>query len=312
MSIKSHYLFVLVSITVFLTGCRPKQPAVPDYSVISSPEAPIVAQDTPTSLLPTPTEVLVAPATPVPNSPSLFEMIPATVLPPPPALAAAAPIEVSTETITGTTQLTGTAEVTATIAITPTATATSLPVLTTPPDKPRQGGSWDMEDGFEVWINPYGDDCSGSKVATGWKAFTSRGQYGSSCFYLNDYAPNVFSGQFSQLITFDFVNSHAGLLRVINTQPGHSYQVTARIRHVHTLPPMQYHFGVDLTGGDDWQADTVTWTPWAEFQEDAWMTHKEIFTATGPETTIFIKGFHDTASQGGATYIDAVEVIDLG
>ena len=40
--------------------------------------------------------------------------------------------------------------------------------------------------------------------------------------------------------------------------------------------------------------------------------NEETFVTTGPKTTIYIKGFHDTASQGGATYVDAIEVIDLG
>ncbi len=100
-----------------------------------------------------------------------------------------------------------------------------------------------MEDGFQVWLNPFGDNCSGSKAAAGWQGFTSRGQYGSSCFVVNEYAPNVFSGRYSQEITFDFVDSHAGLFRTFDSQPNHTYQVTARLRHVHTLPPMQFHFG---------------------------------------------------------------------
>jgi hypothetical protein len=65
----------------------------------------------------------------------------------------------------------------------PTHTPRPTPKPITPPDPPRQGGSWDMEDGFAVWINPHGDNCSGSQVAVGWQGFTSRGQYGSSCFY---------------------------------------------------------------------------------------------------------------------------------
>jgi hypothetical protein len=75
---------------------------------------------------------------------------------------------------------------------------------------------------------------------------------------------------------------------------------------------MQFHFGVDLSGGNSWEADSVQWAPWDEFREDDWITHEETFTATGEKSTIYLKGFHDTASQGGATYIDAVEIIDLG
>ena len=169
-----------------------------------------------------------------------------------------------------------------------------------------------MEEGFVDWGNPYGDDCSGSKLAIGWQGFTSRGEYGSSCFVQNDYAPNVFSGRSSQEITFDFVDSHAGLYRTFDSRPGHQYQAMAHIRHVNTSPPMQFHFGVDLTSGTNWQAETVQWTPWREFRIDEWITHEQVFTATGPRTTIFIKGFHPLAVQGGATFVDAVSIVDLG
>jgi hypothetical protein len=75
---------------------------------------------------------------------------------------------------------------------------------------------------------------------------------------------------------------------------------------------MQYHFGYDLTAGTNWQAETVQWTPWTEFNEGDWMTHESSFVATGTQTTIYFKGFHQVATQGGATYIDAIEVIDQG
>jgi hypothetical protein len=169
-----------------------------------------------------------------------------------------------------------------------------------------------MEDGFEVCLNPWGDNCSGSVVAVGWQGFTSRGQYGSSCLYSNEYGPNVFSGRYSQQVTFDFADSSAGIYRGFDSQPGHRYQVKAILRHVHTLPAMQFFFGYDLSGGVNWEAESVQWVGWDEFREDDWITHEETFTATGPRTTIFIRGLHPTAAQGGATYIDGVEVLDLG
>jgi hypothetical protein len=149
-------------------------------------------------------------------------------------------------------------------------------------------------------------------VAVGWQGFTTRGQYGSACFYLNEYGPNVFSGRYSQQVTFDFVDAHAGLHRTLNTQPGHRYQITARLRHVQSVPPMKFDFGYDLSGDTNWAAETVTWEPWQEFIVDQWMSHQSEFVATGPQTTIYIKGFHEAAVQGGATYIDAIEVLDLG
>ncbi len=305
MRCKSSILFIMtIGLSLITLGCQSKATPRPDFSVISSPEVPVVAQSTPlpptNTPAPPPAEVAAAKE----EDPSLFGMTPTAVLPqgtPVPANTSAPP-PTNTPQPTPTT-VTEEAEI---------ATATVPPKPAAPPDEPRKGGSWDMEDGFEVWLNPFGDNCSGSKVAVGWKGFTSRGQYGSSCLYLNEFGPNVFSGRYSQQVTFDFVDAHAGLYRVIDTQPGHTYQVTARIKHVHTLPPMQFHFGVDLSGGTNWEAETVQWTPWSEFRENEWITHTQSFTAKGPQTTLFIKGFHDTASQGGATYIDAVEVIDQG
>jgi hypothetical protein len=227
-----------------------------------------------------------------------------------------APTQIPTSTPTQVPSDTPTIEPTPTQTPEPATEATTAPPppaqVSTPPDEPRQGGSWDMEDGFEIWLNPYGDDCSGSRVANGWQGFTSRGQYGSSCFYLNEYGPNVFSGRYSQQVTFDFADSTAGLYRVIDSQPGHRYQVTARLRHVHTLPAMQFAFGYDLTGGLDWQSNSIQWVSWDEFREDEWITHEETIVAAGSQTTIFIRGMHPTAAIGGATYIDAIEVIDLG
>jgi len=293
-----------------LAACQPQQATPPpDFSVISSPAVPVLPTAPPTPAPPTDTPPPpAADASADGGDATLFEMVPATVIvstdTPSPATPTLAATTIETQTVAS-------APLTATVVTT--ATATPKPAAPAPTAEPMRGGSFDMEDGFEGWTNPHGDPCvAGAKLATGWQAFTSQGEFGSSCFYLNDYGPNVFSGQYSQQVTFDFVDSQAGIFRVLDTRPGHQYEVTARLRHVHTQPPMQFHFGLDLSGGEDWQADSVDWTPWAEFREDEWMTHVETFTATSARTTIFIKGFHNTASQGGATYIDAIEVVDLG
>ncbi|MFQ5610849.1 MAG: hypothetical protein ACE5H9_01805 [Anaerolineae bacterium] len=181
-----------------------------------------------------------------------------------------------------------------------------------PPDPPRQGESWDMEDGFVAWNNPYGDDCSGAKVALGWNGFTSRGVYGSSCFVQNEYAPNVHSGRYSQEVTFDFVDSHAGLYRTFDTQAGHRYEIVAHLKHAPSIAPLQFHLGVDLEGGVNWESESVQWFPWDAPSADTWAATRETITATGSTMTVFIKGFHPAAEQGGATYIDNVSVTDLG
>ena len=290
---------MLIGFSFSVMGCRSRTASEPDFAAISSPQAPVIVDATATLM---PTETPIPPPTPVPtlaenqsDGPSVFQMAPATLPPPTPTETPPPP---PTETPV------------------PVPTATSPPTATprpvSRPAEPLQGGVWDLEDGFTAWSNPYGDDCSGSQIAIGWQGFTSRGQYGSSCFVLNEYGPNVYSGRYSQQITFDFVDTQAGIYRTFDSKPGHTYQALARIRHVRAEPPMQFHFGVEVNGGIDWQSETIQWTPWSQFIVDQWMEHDQTFTATGAKTTIFIRGIHQLATQGGATYIDAIEIIDLG
>jgi hypothetical protein len=185
----------------------------------------------------------------------------------------------------------------------------TVPVATAPP---LQGGDWDFESNFVPWGNPYGEPCPGASVASGWSAFVEQGQYGSSCFNENLYKPNVFSGAKSQEITFDFIAANSGVFRVIPTQPGHRYQITAYAKHDRSIAPVQIFLGVDLTGGTAWDAGTVEWFPWNEGAEDAWTATEETVTARGTTMTLFIRGYHPMADQGGKTVFDNVSVTDLG
>ena len=72
------------------------------------------------------------------------------------------------------------------------------------------------------------------------------------------------------------------------------------------------YLGVDLTGGTVWNGETVEWFAWDSEVEDAWVPSEAIVTATGESMTIFIRGHHPVAEQGGKTVIDNVSVTDLG
>ncbi len=187
---------------------------------------------------------------------------------------------------------------------------TPRPVVT--PDPPLEGGSWDFEGDYVPWPNPYGEPCPGAAVAGGWTAFVEDGPYGSSCMNENQYPPNVFSGVKSQEITFDFIAANSGVMRVVPTQVGHRYSITAYAKHDRSISPVQMALGVDLAGGTEWQAETVQWFPWDNGAEDTWVSTEETVTATGENMTIFIKGQHPMAEQGGKTVIDNVSVVDLG
>ncbi|MBN1218990.1 MAG: hypothetical protein JXM69_08680 [Anaerolineae bacterium] len=202
-------------------------------------------------------------------------------------------------------EITPTAELTQAVTVAP----APLPIT---PDPPLQGGEWDFETDFIPWPNPYGEPCPGAAVASGWTAFVEQGPYGSSCMNENLYQPNVFSGLKSQEITFDFISANSGVFRTIPTQPGHRYSIVAYAKHDHSLSPVNMALGIDLTGGNVWTAETVQWFAWDSASEDTWLETEETITATGEQMTIFIKGFHPMAEQGGKTVIDNVSVTHLG
>jgi hypothetical protein len=208
--------------------------------------------------------------------------------------------------LTSTTELTQTNEITA--VATPVARARPAVEL----DPPLQGGDWDFEDEFIPWPNPYGEPCPGASVASGWTAFVEEGQYGSSCMNENLYGPNVFSGLKSQEITFDFISANSGVYRTIPTKVGHRYNIVAYAKHDFSIAPVEMFLGIDQTGGTAWFAETVQWFAWDDGAEDTWVATEETVTATGEAMTIFIRGFHPMADQGGKTVIDNVSVSDLG
>ena len=76
--------------------------------------------------------------------------------------------------------------------------------------------------------------------------------------------------------------------------------------------PVELSLGVDLSGGEDWQAASVVWHPWGEMAEDAWVHTQVTVLASGEILTVFLKGNHPFAVQGGATLFDNVRVVDLG
>lgn len=186
------------------------------------------------------------------------------------------------------------------------------PTPATEPAPPLQGGTWDFEADYVPWANPYGEPCPGASVASGWIAFAEEGQYGSSCFNENLYGPNVQSGRKSQEITFDFIAANSGVFRIIDTIPGHQYSIKAYAKNDWSIAPVQMSLGIDLTGGGDWEAGTVEWYPWQQPTQDNWGLTEQVVTATGDKMTIFLRGFHPMADQGGKTVVDNVSVTDLG
>ena len=200
----------------------------------------------------------------------------------------------------------------------PTSTPTSeRPTVTPtpqsrPPLPPQEGGAWDMEAGFQPGASPLGENCPGWAIAVGWTAFVAPGTPASSCLNENKNPANVHSGQRSQEITFDFISAEAGIYRRAEAVPGHRYRVEAWGKHVRSQSPVELFLGVDLGGGQDWQAASVTWYPWDETGEETWVHTRVSVQAMGSAVTIFLRGRHPLAVQGGATLFDDVRVVDLG
>jgi hypothetical protein len=132
------------------------------------------------------------------------------------------------------------------------------------------------------------------------------------CVYENKNPANVRSGERSQEITFDFISAEAGIFKQAQTIPGHRYQIEAWGKHVRSASPVELFLGVGLSGEQDWQAASVAWHAWNQTEEEAWVHTQVTVRAGGEALTIFLKGYHPFAMQGGATLFDDVRVVDLG
>ncbi|MEM7346021.1 MAG: hypothetical protein AAF485_17415 [Chloroflexota bacterium] len=189
---------------------------------------------------------------------------------------------------------------------------TDTPVPDVPLAESLRGGVWSFETGFAEWGNPYGDVCPGAELAIGWSAFTSQDQYGSSCMNRTDWADNVHSGESAQEITFAYVGTEAGVFKTTRTIPGHRYTIEAFYKREFSTAIVAVSLGVDLTGGIDWQADTIEWFPWDQDIDETWAKTEVTITATGDIMTIFIKGAHPYPEPGGTLRIDSISVVDIG
>ncbi len=123
---------------------------------------------------------------------------------------------------------------------------------------------------------------------------------------------NVYTGGSAQEITFAYVGNEAGVFKSTPTVPGHRYSVEAYMRREFSPAQVEVLLGLDLTGGANWQAETVQWFAWDESLEDQWSRTEETILATSERMTIFIKGAHPYPEPGGALRIDSISLVDLG
>jgi hypothetical protein len=180
---------------------------------------------------------------------------------------------------------------------------------------PLKGGSWDMEEGFYEWPSPY--ERFGGFVANGWdwfvKAYEPEAVHPNAPRLNENQNPaNVYSGGRSQEISFDHRVGEAGIFRTVSATPGHRYQIEAWAKYAPSPSGLQLYLGVDLSGGTNFEAETVRWQPWRDTTPDWWVATQETVVATGNQMTIFLRAVHPVAELGGNTMFDTVSVTDLG
>jgi hypothetical protein len=81
--------------------------------------------------------------------------------------------------------------------------------------------------------------------------------------------------------------------------------------------PWRSCLGVDLAGGDNFAAGSVTWYPWRDMTANQWVATQETVRAKGERMTIFLRAVHPLGAgggnkPGGNTMFDDVSVIDVG
>jgi hypothetical protein len=195
----------------------------------------------------------------------------------------------------------------------PTAVPTEAPSPLAPtiaPQPPREGGSWDFENGF--FARASGFEGRVDYVGNEWDYFRHRGQFGQPTFNENKNPVNVRRGVRSQEIAFESSDGDAGIFRTIDVIPNHRYLISAWGIHYPSPTPIELDLGVDLTGGVDSRARTIQWNPWLAQGEAKWLHTQVTVTATGAKMTIYLRATHRTAAPGGATLFDDVQVHDLG
>ena len=215
--------------------------------------------------------------------------------------ATATPVITATLVVTPTLEPAAAAEAPAAAQAEPTLapTAPPPPTPTVPLAEPLRGGEWDFEVGFRDWGNPHGDPCGGSGLANGWSAFTTRDQYGSSCMNQTTWKDNVYSGESAQEITFAYIGNEAGIFKTAPTIAGHRYTVEAFMRREFSPVPVEVALGIDLTGGTNWQAESVQWFPWNEDRDDQWARTEVTIAAAGENHDGIYQGIPRLSGAGG-------------
>jgi hypothetical protein len=178
----------------------------------------------------------------------------------------------------------------------------------------REGGEWDFESEF---MSPGATHTVNRArvhlLAVGWTAFVEAGAFGSSCFNENLYAPNVFSGL---KVSRDHVRFYCRQLRRCiahsRLHPGIVIVWWLRPNTIEAPAPVQLFLGVEINGATlTGRLRSVVWFPWDDPAEDSWVATEVTVSATADSMTIFIRGYHPLAEQGGKTVVDTMSALPI-
>jgi len=131
-------------------------------------------------------------------------------------------------------------------------------------------------------------------------------------FNENKFPPNIHSGERSQEISFDYRSGEMGLWRAVAVTEGHQYTVEAWAKYAPSPSGLNLFLGIDLSGGEYFEAGSVTWYTWRDMSPDRWVATSETVRATDERMTIFLRAVHPVAEGGGNTMFDNVSLLDGG
>jgi hypothetical protein len=105
-------------------------------------------------------------------------------------------------------------------------------------------------------------------------------------------------------------------LRAVDVVPDHRYVVEAWAKYMPSESGLGLYLGIDLGGGGNFQAGSVTWHTWRDMTPNQWVATQETVRASGTRLTIFLRAVHPLGAdgsnkRGGNTMFDDVSVTDV-
>jgi hypothetical protein len=104
---------------------------------------------------------------------------------------------------------------------------------------------------------------------------------------------------------------------VAKTIPGHCVAVETWAKYVPSESGLHLYLGIDLTGGENFEAPSVVWYPRRDMRPNQWILTQETVHAQGNRATVFLRAAHPLGvdgghKPGGNTMFDNASLINMG